>query len=111
MAEWKTNNLSCVNVWSTLFIMRQHRKTFKKAGDLKMKELLFYNPTLTDPELKFEAEGIADFLDIVFKNTYRAKYEAGVDRDKAFTDITNILIDKEKTMAELAEQVDKDYEF
>lgn len=111
MAQWKSNNLACVNVWSTLYIMKQHEEIFKLAGNLKMKELLFYDPLLNDEELKFEAEGIADFLNEVFINTYNAQYENNADRDKAIADMVNILIVGSKTMADLAEQVDNDYEF
>lgn len=111
MAQWKSNNLACVNTWSTLYIMKQHDEIFKLAGNIKMKELLFYDPLLNDDELKFEAEGIADFLNEVFINTYNAQYENGADRDKAVTDMVEILIDANKNMAELAERVDNDYEF
>ena len=111
MANWTSNNLACVNTWSTLFIMKQHKKTFKKAGILTMKELLFFNPTLTKEELKFEAEGMADFLDIVFKNTCGAKYEENINKAQAMSDMVDILLDAEKTMAELAQKVDDDYVF
>jgi hypothetical protein len=111
MAIWTPNNLACVNLWSTMYIMKQHKKTFKKAGVLAMKELLFYNPTLTKEELEFEAEGIADFLDIVFKNTYGGSYETGINKAKAVEDMVDILIDADMTMADLAATIDDDYNF
>lgn len=111
MAKWTTNNLACINVWSTLYIMKQHKKTFKKAETLTMKELLFYNPTLTKDELKFEASGIADFLDIVFKNTYGGSYEENVNKAKATADMVTVLINADKTIADLAAKVDDDYHF
>ncbi|MBL0357360.1 MAG: hypothetical protein IPP72_10965 [Chitinophagaceae bacterium] len=111
MAIWTSNNLACVNLWSTLYIMKQHKKTFKKAEKLKMKELLFFNPLLTEDELKFEAAGIADFLDIVFKNTYGGKYEDGIDKAKAVNHLVDTLIEGDKTMADLAAAVDDDYNF
>ncbi len=111
MAIWTTNNLACVDLWSTLYIMKQHRKTFKKAGILQMNELLFYNPLLTKDELEFEAKGIADFLDNVFRNTYGAKYEEGIDKAKAVKDLTAVLIVKNKTMADLAQETDDNYNF
>lgn len=111
MPIWTSNNLACLNLWSTMFIMKQHRKTFKKAERLKMKELLFYNSLLTSSELAFEAQGIADFLDLVFKNTYRGKYEENVNKAKAVGDMVTVLIDRDKTLADLAAQIDKDYNF
>lgn len=110
MSTWNKNNLACVNVWSTLYIMEQHDEIFKKSGGIKMKELLFYNPTLTPGELKFEAEGIADFLDRAFINTAGAVYD-NCKREQAVEHMVNILIKPNKTMADLAEQVDIDYEF
>jgi hypothetical protein len=111
MPEWTSNNLACLNVWSTLYIMKQYKKTFKIAGDIQMKGLLFYNPALTPSELEFEARGIADFLDIVFRKTCDAKYEQGVNRVRAMSDMIAVLIAPDKTVAHLAEIVDQDYEF
>lgn len=111
MAIWTSNNLACVNLWSTLYIMKQHKKTFKKAETLAMRDLLFYNPTLTKEELKFEANGIADFLDNVFKNTYGASYETGINKSQAIADMVDILINAAKTMAHLAAKIDDDYNF
>lgn len=111
MAKWTSNTPACVNLWSTLYIMKQHKRTFKKAETLTMRELLFYNPTLTKEELKFEAEGIADFLDNVFRNTYGGRYEEGVNKAKAVADMVNILINAGKPLPDLAAKVDDDYNF
>lgn len=111
MAQWTSNNLACVNLWSTTYIMKQHKKTFKKAELLTMKDLLFYNPALTKEELKFEAEGIADFLDIVFKNTYGATYETGINKARAIKDMVDILINADRAMPHLAAKIDDDYNF
>jgi len=111
MPIWTSNNLACVNSWSTLYIMKQHKKTFKKAEALTMRDMLFYNPALTKEELKFEAEGIADFLDIVFKNTYGASYETGINKQKAVADMVDILIAADKTLPHLAARIDDDYNF
>ena len=110
MATWNKNNLACVNVWSTLYIMEQHQETFKNSGGIKMRDLLFFNPLLTQEELKFEAEGIADFLDRAFINTAGAIYD-NCNRKQALKDMVTVLIKPNKTMADLAEQVDIDYEF
>lgn len=108
---WSTNNLACINLWSTTYIMKEHKKTFKKAGLLTMKELLFYNPLLTGSELRFAAEDIARFLDNVFRNTYGAKYEDNITRAKAIADMVDVLVQKNSTMEELAETIDDDYNF
>ena len=111
MPDWTSNNLACLNVWSTLYIMKQLKKTFKMSGDIQMKGLLFFNPVLTPSEREFEARGIADFLDVVFRKTCDAKYEAGINRVKAMGDMVAVLVSPNKTVADLAEIVDQDYEF
>lgn len=111
MPTWNNNNLACINVWSTLYIMKEHRKTFKKAEGLTMSELNFFNPLLTKPELEFVATSIADFLDTVFKNTYRAKYEENVTKAKAVENMVRILTNAKKSIPDLAAIIDDDYNF
>lgn len=111
MAQWSSNNLACINVWSILYVMKQHDEVFKKAGKIKMKNLLFYNPALSADELKFEATGIADFLDRAFVNTCASEYEKNIDRDLAVKNMVKVLIKKDLTLADLAQQVDDDYNF
>lgn len=76
-----------------------------------MQDLLFFNTTASDSQLKFEAQGIADFLDQVFRNTYGAKYEQGTDKLKSISAMVSILIQKDKTLPELAQTVDDNYNF
>lgn len=111
MQEWKSNNLACLNTWSTLFIMKQSQKTFKKSGEINMKDFLFFNPTLSHDLLRKEAKRIAVDLDQAFINTCFALYEDGVDKKKAIEDMTEVLLHANKTMAHLAEKIDEDYQF
>lgn len=111
MAVWSTNNLASVNLWSTLYIMKQHKKTFKNAEALKMQDLLFFNPTLSDDQLKHEAEGIADFLNEVFRKTYNAKFEQNIDKSKATAAMVAILVQKNKSLPDLAQTIDDNYNF
>ena len=111
MAIWTSNNLACVNIWSILYVMKQHDEVFDSAGSIKMQELLFFNPVLSESELKFEAEGIADFLDKAFVNTCGSEYEKNIDRNKAVQDMVAVLIQKNMSMADLAKKVDDDYNF
>jgi hypothetical protein len=90
--------------------MEQHGELFKNSGGIKMQDLLFFNPALTHQELKFEAEGIADFLDRAFVNTAGAVYD-NCNRLQALEDMVNVLIKPNKTMSDLGEQVDINYEF
>lgn len=111
MPEWKSNNLACLNTWSTLFIMKQSQKSFKNSGDVKMKDFLFFNPTLSPDLLKKEAKRVAIDLDQAFINTCFAEYENGISRTRAIADMVDILLMANKTMAHLAEKIDEDYQF
>lgn len=111
MPEWKSNNLACLNTWSTLYIMKQSQLSFKNSGDIEMKDFLFFNPTLSPDLLKKEAEGVAVDLDKAFINTCFAKYEGGVTKTKAIEDMIKVLLEAPKTMAHLAEKIDADYQF
>ena len=111
MPEWKSNNLACLNTWSTLFIMKQSQRSFKNSGDIKMKDFLFFNPVLSPDLLKKEAKRVAVDLDQAFINTCFAAYENNVNKTKAIDDMTTILLIGNKTMAHLAEKIDEDYQF
>jgi len=111
MPVWNKDNDACLNTWSTLFIMKQSRDAFKNSGDIKMKDFLFYNPTLSPELLKKEAKSIAVDLDQAFINTCFANYKSGMTKTKAINAMTNVLIEADKTMAHLAEQAGESYKF
>jgi hypothetical protein len=111
MASWNLNNLACLNTWSTLFIMKQSQKAFANSGEVKMKDLLFYNPALSPQLLKAEAKRLAIDLDQAFINTCFANYDTGITKTKAIENMTNMLLIANKTMAHLAEKIDVDYQF
>lgn len=111
MAEWNKNNLACLNLWSTLFIMKESQRSFKNSGDIKMKDFLFFNPVLSPDLLKAAARALAIDLDRAFINTCFAAYETGITKTIAIDDMTTLLLNANKTMAHLAEIVDEDYQF
>jgi len=111
MPVWKSNNLACLNTWSTLFIMKQSQKSFKNSADIKTTDFLFYNPTLSPDLLKKEAKSLAVDLDQAFINTCFAAYEPGMTKTKAINDMVSILLNTDQTMAGLAEKIDDDYQF
>lgn len=76
-----------------------------------MKDLLFFNPTLSPALLEKEAKLVATDLDQAFINTCFAAYETGVKKPQAIADMVGILLDKDKTMFDLASIIDDDYAF
>jgi hypothetical protein len=111
MADWSRNHRACATTWTTLLILHQNRKTFDKSGDVKMAELTFWNQTASAPMRTLQAKTLAAQIDNMFRLTRGAQYEAGVTRTKATTDISDTLVDSDKTIADLAEVNDANYRF
>lgn len=111
MAEWNRNNMACQCVWAELFVLKQSRKAFADSGDIKMKDMLFYNPAAGSATLENEAKMLADELDNIFRKVDGAKFEEGVTRTQAQANMVAVLKQADKTIAELAEIIDADYLF
>lgn len=75
-----------------------------------MSALTFYNPTVGNDSLKVEATLIADTIDRVF-TTWGAKLENNISRNTALNDMIKILLNKDKTILDLAEKNDENYFF
>lgn len=111
MAEWNPNNLACQCTWAELFVLRQSRKSFSNSGNVKMQDMLFFNPAAGSSTLENEAKMLADELDNIFRKVDGARFEDGVTRAKALADTVAILKQANKTMTELAEVIDINYLF
>lgn len=110
MTKWTSEKPSHVDTWFSLFRLRQTRKHFAEAGDSKMSDLLFYNPTSSNEYLKIEATLIANTIDKQF-TSWGASLENNVSRNAAIFEMITVLLDKDKTILELAEVNDKNYFF
>jgi len=111
MAQWSRNNRACTTLWTTLYTMQQLTTNFEDSGALTMNDLTFFN-ALSGPDLRNqESKIIADQLDNVFRIGRGAKYEQGIDRSKAISNMIEILCDEEKQVNELAFTVDEAYLF
>jgi hypothetical protein len=75
-----------------------------------MSDLLFYNPTSSQDYLKIEATLIANKIDQQF-TIGGAKLENSISRNSALMDMITTLLDKNKTILDLAEVNDKNYYF
>lgn len=101
---------SHVDTWFSLFRLGQIRETFEEAGKIKMSELTFFNPTATEELLKIDATLIGVTIDKVFTG-WGAKLEHSKSRNTAIFEMIEILMDKDKTIYDLAEQNDTNYFF
>lgn len=110
MANWTADKPAHVDTWFSLFRLGQIRKQFNASGKIKMSELTFYNPTVSNDSLKVEATLIADTIDRVF-TSWGAKLENNISRNTALNEMIQVLLDKEKTLLDLAEKNDENYFF
>lgn len=110
MENWTANNPAQVDTWFSLFRLGQIRKQFNAAGNMKMSELTFFNPTASKESLKMEATLIADTMDRLISGL-GARLENNISRHKALSDMITLLIDKDKTIMDLATKNDANYFF
>ena len=113
MSSWTVNNRSATTTWLTLKLLAQIPKneTFKKAGSRRMDELLFWNKSSSKKIREIQADSLAIMIDNIFCNQRGAKYEKGITGAQAIDDIKLTMLNKDNTIADLAEVNDKNYLF
>ncbi len=111
MEKWNNNNLACVDTWMALFRLKQIRTPFKDSGNIKMADLVYYNPVSGSEHRKMEATQLATTMDTVFTIGMGAALEEGVSKSQALNDMIKTLLDGDKTIAGLAKVNDKNYLF
>lgn len=109
--SWNRNNRACTTTWTTLRVLDQIDEVFKDSGDVRMSELTFWNQAASADMRKLQATTIANQMDNIFRLIRRATYEEGVTREKAVSDMVNIMANEDKTVSDLSEVIDTDYLF
>ena len=111
MADWNPNNRACTTTWTTLRVLAQTDKPFKKSGTITMDKLTYWNAAATPAMRKLQATTIATQMDNFFREVRGAKYEKGVAQQSAVEDSVETLTDAEKTISDLAGVCDDNYLF
>jgi hypothetical protein len=111
MADWNSNNRACTTTWSTLKVLGQNNRTFKKSGEITMKDLSFWNIAATPLMRKVQASTLATQIDNFFVMVRGATYEKNISKQAAVDAILSMLIDDAKTIAHLATVCDDQYKF
>jgi len=110
MANWTDNKPAHIDTWFTLFRLGQIKKPFSTSGKIKIADLTYFNPSVSNDYLKIEATLIADTIDRVF-TSWGAELENNKTRNDAIMDMIAILLNKNKTVLDLAEKNDENYFF
>ena len=111
METWNRNNRACTTTWTTLRLLHQTIEKLETAGLITMENLAFWNSTSSPEFRKIQAQTLSFQMDNVFRMVRKATYETGTTQEKAINDILKILLDKEKTIADLAAANDHHYLF
>ncbi len=111
--KWSKNNLACRNLWGTLRVLGEikRRQIFKTTGDLTVGDLTSTSLNAGSGMGRLRAEALAAQFDNFFRDVAVATHEKGVNRGKALTAMTGVLVDPARTIADLADVVDDSYEF
>ncbi len=109
--NWSNNNLACTNTWAFLRVLKELTAIFKDAGEIKMKELAYWNPADSAEARRTAALALASQLDRMFIVGLRAKYESGYDRTKSVVAMADVFVQPVRTVCELSVAVDKAYQF
>lgn len=111
MDYWNKNNRACTTTWITLKVLDQNHKVFVDSGTVKMDELNYWNPGDSPSARDLKANALSIQIDNVLRMIRKAKYEKGVDNDKAIGDTANSLKNSKLTISQLAEIMDNNYLF
>ena len=118
-APWDQAILACGYTWFMLTAMDELEEDFAHSKDVKMEKLNFWNSVASDEGRKLIAKSRAAELDNFYRYRLLAEYEIKdaegndlkMNFNKAIDLITDILTDKDKTVAELAHTIDGIYKF
>ena len=110
---WSVGTRACKTVWSTLVILDQMHELvlFLEAGQRKMQDLLFFANDAADTTLGVRARGLAFTMDSIFRIARGAEFEDEITHNQAIEAMVEVLIDKDKTVENLADVADDQYRF
>ena len=111
MASWDKTDVSCLVTWITLVDLDQTARGFDTAGSAKMTSLGFWNPGDSGPLRKQKARTIAIQSDNLFRRFWGAKDEGSSTRTKAINAAVAVLLDKDQSVADLAETNNEHYAY
>src|SRR5215212_10998299 len=111
MADWSPDKSSCLSTWMALRVLEQSSLVFPKSGLVPMRELAFWSTVASEAMRNLEAHTLAKEMDNIFRLIDGATLAPGATIATAVDFITAILVDGNRTVAELAEVNDQLYHF
>jgi hypothetical protein len=109
--SWSNTNLAQAATWFLLATFEDLTTGFSAAKDVKMSALAFFNPAVSSDMLESLARQSAANLDIGYRTTFGATFQNNWDIPKSVDAMTLIMKVGDKTVEDLATQVDMIYKF
>jgi hypothetical protein len=94
-----------------LVVLKELEVSFNDAGNSKVTELRMYQPNIGADALRQNAEILAHQLDNFFRMIHKAILEPDKTLHDAIGGLVNVLIDRQKTIFDVAQQIDSTYLF
>jgi hypothetical protein len=110
-AAWDPDRPECLNTYGVLRGLRQLSTPIDDAGEVRMKELAFWNKAASDSMRRLIAAGLAAKLDTTFIKVFFAAYEESKDFHSAIQELQDTLASADTTLTDLAANVNAIYHF
>ncbi len=111
MNNWYQNIDTCKILWNALFNLKQISTGFNESGEIKIKELSFFDSVRNNQILNQQAFVVAYQLDTIFRSKQEVSYQKYINRSTAVSSMFNILTDDTKKLKDLASMIEKCYLF
>lgn len=110
---WTTTKRVCKALYFSLQRAEQVslQTEFIDAGQLTMKDLLFFNQHASEDLRRIDATLLASRLDDEFITIYKARYEAGNNKTSAILQMIAVLMERDLTVEMLSGDIDACYKF
>jgi len=110
---WTTKKRACKALYFSLQRTNQIDllTEFADAGNLKMKDLLFYNANASDDLRRQEANILSFRFNNEFTEIYKAKFENEETASSAIFKMSEVLQKQDKKVEDLSDVVDSCYKF
>ncbi|HWA10053.1 MAG TPA: hypothetical protein VG838_11430 [Opitutaceae bacterium] len=110
-SHWSNNNLACAYTWADLNFIKELDTTFDQSEKVTMNQFRFWNNAASPDVRRLDAQNVAAQLAKMFSGVNFAKYESGKSYTTAVDEMTDLLVVATKTVADLAQVVDDNYNF
>ena len=111
--NWNVDNRAAGTTWFNARTLEQidAAASFSEAKSIKMSEMTFWNALSSGEARRVQAGSLAAMMDNINRQFWFARYAHNADRATAIESIVATLLNQNKTLLDLAEVADQQYDF